>query len=74
VRGWAGPSERGITVLSVRVTEYLRNQEALDGLSRLVVQGELTLRVAETVPPERAADAHRRLAVGGVRGRLVIVF
>jgi NADPH:quinone reductase len=74
VRGWAGPSEREITVLPVRVAGYLHNQAALDGLGRLVAQKELTLRVAETVPPERAADAHRWLAAGGVRGRLVIVF
>ena len=32
------------------------------------------LRVAETFPPERAADAHRMMAAGGIRGRLLIVF
>jgi len=30
--------------------------------------------VADTYPPERAADAHRRLEAGGTRGRLVIEF
>jgi hypothetical protein len=30
--------------------------------------------VAETFPPERAADAQRRLSAGGTRGRLLIVF
>jgi hypothetical protein len=30
--------------------------------------------VAETFPPERAADAQRKMAAGGTRGRLVIVF
>jgi len=30
--------------------------------------------VAETFPPERVADAQRKLAAGGIRGRLVIVF
>lgn len=30
VRGFAGPSERGITILPTRVTEYLENQAALD--------------------------------------------
>lgn len=74
VRGFAGPSERDITILPVRVVEYLQNQEALEGLAKLVADGKLTLRVAETFPPERAAEAHHRLAAGGVRRRLVIVF
>jgi NADPH:quinone reductase len=30
--------------------------------------------VADTYPPERAGDAHRRLEAGGTRGRLVIAF
>jgi hypothetical protein len=34
----------------------------------------LTLRVAELLPAERAAEAHQRLAAGGVRGRLVLRF
>jgi NADPH2:quinone reductase len=74
VRGWSGPSERGITVLPVRVAEYLQNQEALTGLAKLVADGRLTLRVAQTFPPDRAAEAQRLLDAGGVRGRLVIVF
>ncbi len=74
VRGFAGPSERGITIEPVRVTSYLLNHEALDRLGHLVAEGRLTLRVAETFPPERAADAQRKLDAGGVRGRLVIVF
>jgi NADPH:quinone reductase len=34
----------------------------------------LTLRVAEVMPATEASDAHRRLAAGGVRGRLVLDF
>jgi NADPH:quinone reductase-like Zn-dependent oxidoreductase len=74
VRPFTGEPERGIRIQLVRVSEYLRNQPALDGLGRLVAAGKLTLRVAETFPPERAADAQRKLEAGGVRGRLVIVF
>jgi NADPH:quinone reductase-like Zn-dependent oxidoreductase len=74
VRGFAGPSERGITIEPVRVTSYVHNHGALDRLGRLVAEGRLTLRVAETFPPERAADAQRRMTAGGIRGRLVIVF
>jgi NADPH:quinone reductase-like Zn-dependent oxidoreductase len=74
VRGWSGPSERGITILPVRVTSYVENGDALDRLGRLVAEKRLTLRVAETFPPERTADAQQKLAAGGTRGRLVIVF
>jgi NADPH2:quinone reductase len=74
VRGFAGPSERGITIEPVRVTSYLLNHDALDRLGQLVTEGRLTLRVAEAFPPERAAEAQRKLDAGGVRGRLLIVF
>jgi NADPH:quinone reductase len=74
VRGFAGPSERGITIEPVRVASYLTNHEALDRLGRLVGERRLTLRVAETFPPERTADAQRKLAGGGTRGRLLIAF
>ncbi len=74
VRGFAGPSERGITIEPVRVTSYVLNHEALDRLGQLVAAKRLTLRVAETFPPERAADAHRKMTAGGIRGRLLIVF
>ncbi len=33
---------------------------------------DLTLRVADVLPLERAAEAHDRLAAGGIRGRLVL--
>jgi NADPH:quinone reductase len=39
-----------------------------------VQPGRLTLRVAETYPPDQAGVAETRLEHGGVRGRLVIVF
>ena len=74
VCGFAGPSERDITILPVRVVEYLHNQAALEHLVHLVAASTLTLRVAETFPPERVAEAQRRLEAGGVRGRLLIVF
>jgi NADPH:quinone reductase-like Zn-dependent oxidoreductase len=74
VRGFQGETERGITIHTVQVSRYAENRAALEGLGKLVSQGKLTLRVAETYPPERASDAHRRLEAGGVRGRLVIVF
>jgi NADPH:quinone reductase-like Zn-dependent oxidoreductase len=74
VRGWEGGTERGIEIMQVRVAEYLQNQQALAELGRLASDGKLTLRVAETYPPERTGEAQERLIAGGVRGRLVIVF
>src|SRR3954465_12784795 len=47
---------------------------ALDRLRRQVEDGVLTLRVARTFPVEEAAEAHRMLEAGGVRGRLVLTF
>jgi NADPH:quinone reductase len=74
VRGFEGETERGIAIHLVRVSEYVENQAALDQLGQLVAKGNLTLRVAETFPPERAAEAHQKLQAGGVRGRLVVTF
>jgi NADPH:quinone reductase-like Zn-dependent oxidoreductase len=74
VRGWSGPSERGITIHSTRVRDYLHNQRALDRLRQQAEDGTLTLRVAAVLPAEQAAAAHRRLEAGGTRGRLVLEF
>jgi NADPH2:quinone reductase len=38
------------------------------------VQGLITLRVAGVFPAAEAADAHRALEAGGVRGRLTLDF
>jgi NADPH:quinone reductase-like Zn-dependent oxidoreductase len=74
VRGWQGDSERDITIHQVRVSDYVKNQAALAKMGQQVADGKLTLRVAETFPPERAAEAHKKLSAGGVRGRLLIRF
>ncbi|MER5275198.1 NADP-dependent oxidoreductase [Streptomyces sp. NPDC002809] len=46
---------------------------ALGRLSSLAGTGQLTLRVAGTVPLQETVRAHYRLAEGGLRGRLVLV-
>ncbi|WP_250555998.1 NADP-dependent oxidoreductase [Pseudonocardia lacus] len=74
VRFWSGPSERGVRVHPVKVRDHLRDGAGIARLAELVLAGQLTLRVADTVPAERAAEAHRRLEAGGVRGRLVLTF
>jgi len=63
------PAERGVRV---EVVEVKADGARLAELAALVDRGVLTTRVAETYPLERAAQAHARLAKGGVRGRLVL--
>jgi NADPH:quinone reductase-like Zn-dependent oxidoreductase len=74
VRGWSGPSERGITIHPVWVRSYLKEQVKLDRLRQQVEDGAVTLRVARTFPAGETPEAHRQLAAGGTRGRLVIEF
>ena len=67
-------SDRGIQIRDVWVPEYTHATDKLDGLRALAEAGKLTLRVAQTFPAEQAADAHRALEAGGIRGRLVLTF
>ncbi|MFF4922610.1 NADP-dependent oxidoreductase [Kitasatospora sp. NPDC001261] len=60
---------RGIRVANVWITA---DGPALARLSDLAADGRLTLRVADTLPLDRAADAHHRLEAGGLRGRLLL--
>ncbi len=61
---------RGIRVHNVWIRA---DGERLAGLATLAVTRQLALRVADTLPLERVADAHARLAKGGLRGRIVLV-
>jgi NADPH:quinone reductase-like Zn-dependent oxidoreductase len=77
------PGERGTTALSGRVDVHVRDvwvpdyrfaTDKLDELRARAEDGRLSLRVADVLDAGRAADAHRRLEAGGVRGRLVLTF
>ncbi len=74
VRGWDGGGQDRVTVLPVMVRRHALEWEALDRLRQQVEDGVLTLRVADVLPAGQAAEAHRRLEAGGVRGRLVLQF
>ncbi|QFZ24335.1 NADP-dependent oxidoreductase [Saccharothrix syringae] len=75
VRGWRPEqTERGITVHQVMVGEALTRTDWLEELRDLAADGRLRLRVAGEYPPEEAAEAHRRMDAGGLRGRVVIRF
>lgn len=70
IAGAAPPALRGTRVANVLARA---DGDTLRELSRLVDDGRLTLRVADTLPLAEVAQAHRRLAKGGLRGRLVLV-
>jgi NADPH:quinone reductase-like Zn-dependent oxidoreductase len=74
VRPFRGETERSIAVTLVLVGTYLHAGDKLAELADLVAGGTLSLRVAAELPAEQAAQAHRRLEAGGVRGRLVLTF
>lgn len=74
VRGYRGDGRRGLRVTPVMVREHAEDHAALDRLRQQAESGVVTLRVADTYPAEQAAEAHRRLEAGGVRGRLVLLF
>ncbi|MDX3713230.1 NADP-dependent oxidoreductase [Streptomyces europaeiscabiei] len=72
--GYDGPGERDITYEPIVVFRYAREHARLDRLRQQAEDGLITLRVAKSFPAEQATEAHRLLAAGGVRGRLVLTF
>jgi NADPH2:quinone reductase len=74
VRGYRGDGQRGLRVFPTMVRRVAEDRAALDRLREQVEDGTITLRVAQTFPAEQAAEAHRVLERGGVRGRLVLTF
>jgi NADPH:quinone reductase-like Zn-dependent oxidoreductase len=75
VRGWdEGDPERGVQIHRVSVFDVLQRTDWLEQLRELASDGRLALRVAGEYPPEQAAEAHRVMDAGGLRGRALIVF
>jgi NADPH2:quinone reductase len=74
VRGYRGDGSDRVAVLPALVRRVAEDDAALDRLREQAEQGIVTLRVNRTFPAAEAAEAHRLLARGGVRGRLVLVF
>lgn len=74
VRGFVPAPERDIRSSVTFVREYARERGKLDRLREQVEAGQVTLRVADAYPADRAAEAHARLERGGTRGRLIIEF
>jgi NADPH:quinone reductase len=83
VRGWDADNtitplheieERGIRVHPHVISEVLQRTDWLETLRGLASAGRLKLRVGRELPPEEAAEAHRLVEAGTLRGRAVIVF
>jgi NADPH2:quinone reductase len=74
VRNQQDETERGIVRHNISVANRITDTEALQTLADLAASGILPATVCSTYAPERAAEAHRRQAAGGIRGRLVILF
>jgi len=68
--GSAPPPLRGTWVARVAIRA---DGTQLARLSALAGDGRLTARVADVLPLDQVAHAHRRLAEEGLRGRLVLV-
>lgn len=70
---WPGQEpepERGVRIDALDVRA---DSAQLAVLARLADTGALLPRVAQTYPLDAAAEAHARLAEGGLRGRIVLV-
>ena len=74
LQGWEGPTERGIELHRIFVAGWAEDTARMEKLVSQVEEGVLSLRVLDVLPPEQAADAHRRMHQGGVRGRIVLDF
>lgn len=67
-------SERGIVAKYPVVAEEVSNQNRLREVMLLADSGALTARVAEILPADEVAQAHRIVERGGLRGRVVLQF
>jgi NADPH:quinone reductase-like Zn-dependent oxidoreductase len=74
VRGYRGDGQRGLQVFPTLVRRVATDRASLDRLRQQAADGVVSLRVARTFPAAEAAQAHRVLARGGTRGRLVLTF
>jgi NADPH:quinone reductase len=59
--------------VTVKAAWVRPDADALAQLCSLAGAGDVALRVAETCSFDHAAEAHRLIAAGGVRGRIVLV-
>ncbi|GAA4608419.1 enoyl reductase [Actinoplanes octamycinicus] len=68
IADWARSAKLGIRRISSE-----RTVAKLDDLTRLWSEGRLRIEVADSIPLSRAADAHRLVESGHVRGKVALV-
>lgn len=68
IADWARSAKLGIRRIGTD-----RSAEKLADLTRLYAEGKLVIEVANTVPLGRAAEAHRLVETGHVRGKVALV-
>jgi NADPH:quinone reductase-like Zn-dependent oxidoreductase len=59
---------------NVMVGGQMTNTPALVWLAEMLAKGVITARVAKTFPAAQAAEAHKVVEAGGLRGRVVLTF
>jgi NADPH2:quinone reductase len=59
---------------TIMVTDHLDNRAAIRQTMELAATGIIRPRVARRLPMQQAADAHRLVEQGGLRGRVVLLF
>jgi NADPH:quinone reductase len=74
LRRWAGPSVRGIRIEPVWVPADFEDAEGLQEIAVHLAAGRLRPTIADTLPVDDVASAHRRLEAGKTGGRLVLRF
>lgn len=74
VRPHRGPADRGVVIARTRVALELENRAALATVADAAAGDILRPRIADVLPVERAAEAHRLLERGGLPGRIVLAF
>lgn len=74
LRMYEGEADRGVRLVPIRSMRHVEDRDKLEELRRLVEEGKLTIRLLDSYRKEDAAQAHRRLEQGGLRGRLVLEF
>lgn len=72
LKGWSGPAVRGLRVEAISSFGAVTDTPLLERVRDLASDGTLPLEIADVIPAQDAPDAHRRLAAGGLDGRLVL--
>lgn len=67
IADWAAAARLGVRRVGTR-----RSADKLEGLTRLYADGLLTVPVFKAFPLAQAADAHREVETGHVRGKVVL--